>query len=171
MIRVEWAIIGTILALLFVTSYYDNLYSQVVKENNLLKLQYGYYDYDKSFGMTKINVTVTMYNPTREQTDRTPNELADGTKINPKKATSYRYVALSRDLLKRWGGTFDYGDYIAIEGAGKNDGVYQVRDTMNKRFTNRVDILKTRGSGKFKYDNITMYKYKQQQVYNTLASK
>ena len=78
--------------------------------------------------------------------------------------------ALSRDLLKRWGGTFDYGDYIAIEGTGKNDGVYQVRDTMNKRFTNRVDILKTYGSREFKYNNATMYKYEQYTVYNTLAN-
>ena len=97
-----------------------------------------------------------MYNPTREQTDRTPNITADGTKINPKKASSYRYVALSRDLIKRWGGPFDYGDYIVIEGTDKYDGVYQVRDTMNRRFTNRVDILKTNGSRKFKYNNATM---------------
>ena len=44
-------------------------------------------------------VTGTMYNPTRAQCDATPNITADGTKINPKHASSYRYVALSRDLL------------------------------------------------------------------------
>ena len=169
MIRVEYAIIGTILALLCVTNHYDNLYDQVVEENHQLKMKYGHYDYDKSFGMRKVNVTVTMYNPTRGQTDRTPNITADGTKINPKKATSYRYVALSRDLLKRWGGPFNYKDFIIIEGTGKDDGIYQVRDTMNRRFTNRVDILKTYGSREFKYNNATMYKYEQYTVYNTLA--
>ena len=52
---------------------------------------------------------------------------------------------------------FDYGDYIIIEGTGKWDGVYQVRDTMNPKWTNRVDILTT--NSRFKYNNITMYKY------------
>jgi 3D (Asp-Asp-Asp) domain-containing protein len=87
----------------------------------------------------------------------TPNITADGTRINPKRATQYRYVALSRDLISRWGGPFDYGDYIVIEGTGKWDGVYQVRDTMNPKWVKRVDILTT--NSRFKYNNITMYKY------------
>ena len=102
-------------------------------------------------------VTVTTYNPTKEQCDNTPNITADGTTIKPWRATEYRYVALSRDLLSRWGGPFEYGDYIVIEGTGKWDGIYQVRDTMNPKWTNRVDILTT--DSRFKYNNITMYKY------------
>ena len=103
------------------------------------------------------NVTVTTYNPTQEQTDSTPNITADGTKFKTWRATDYRFVALSRDLIARWGGPFEYGDYIVIEGTGKWDGIYQVRDTMNPKWTNRVDILTT--NSKFKYNNITMYKY------------
>ena len=102
-------------------------------------------------------VTVTTYNPTRGQTDSTPHITADGTHFKTWKATEYRYVALSRDLLSRWGGPFEYGDYIIIEGTGKWDGVYQVRDTMNRKWTNRVDILTT--NSRFKFKNITMYKY------------
>ena len=107
-------------------------------------------------------VTVTTYNPTRAQTDSTPNITADGTKFHTWKATEYRYVALSRDLLSRWGGPFEYGDYVVIEGTGKWDGVYQVRDTMNRKWTNRVDILTT--NSKFKYKNITMYKYTEEYI-------
>ena len=102
-------------------------------------------------------VTVTTYNPTRGQTDSTPHITADGTHFKTWKATEYRYVALSRELLSQWGGPFDYGDFIVIEGTGKWDGVYQVKDTMNPKWTNRVDILTT--NSKFKYKNITMYKY------------
>ena len=102
-------------------------------------------------------VTVTTYNPTHEQCDNTPNITADGTKFKTWRATEYRYVALSRDLLSRWGGPFEYGDYIVIEGTDKWDGIYQVKDTMNPKWTNRVDILTT--NSKFKYNNITMYKY------------
>ena len=113
------------------------------------------------------NVTVTTYNPTKEQTDSTPNITADGTKFKTWRATDYRYVALSRDLLSRWGGPFEYGDYIVIEGTknGKWDGIYQVRDTMNPKWVNRVDILTT--NSRFKYDNVIMYKYVDEYIVNT----
>ena len=36
---------------------------------------------------------------------------ANGMKvINPKKASEHKWVAISRNLLKRWKGKFDYGD-------------------------------------------------------------
>ena len=52
-----------------------------------------------------------------------------------------------------------FGDFVGFEGTdeGKWDGIYQVRDTMNPKWTNRVDILTT--DSRFKYNNITMYKY------------
>ena len=106
-----------------------------------------------------VVVDVTMYRPNIRETDSTPNITADGTRIRISKASDYKFVALSRNLLKRWGGPFDYGDYVMIEGTGAYDGVYQVKDTMNARFINRVDILRTQGSKYFKYDNITLYKY------------
>ncbi len=105
-------------------------------------------------------VTGTMYSPTRAQCDATPNITADGTKINPKHASNYRYVALSRDLLERWGGPFQYGEYIAVEGTqrGKHDGIWQVRDTMNPKWLKRVDFLVTNGTQPFKYDEIKIVK-------------
>ena len=105
-------------------------------------------------------VTGTMYSPTRAQCDATPNITADGTKINPKHASNYRYVALSRDLLERWGGPFQYGEYIAVEGTqrGKHDGIWQVRDTMNPKWLKRVDFLVTNGTRPFKYDEIKIVK-------------
>ena len=105
-------------------------------------------------------VTGTMYSPTRAQCDNTPNITADGTKINPKHASQYRYVALSRDLLERWGGPFEYGEYIAVEGTrrGQHDGVWQVRDTMNPKWLKRVDFLMTNGTRPFKYNEIKITK-------------
>jgi len=109
---------------------------------------------------TEVNVIGTMYNPTRAQCDETPNITADGTRINPKIASNYRYVALSRDLLKRWGGPFDYGEYITVEGTnnGKHDGIWQVRDTMNPKWLKRVDFLMTDGTRPFKYNEIKITK-------------
>jgi len=100
-------------------------------------------------------VTVTMYHPVPEQTDSTPNITADGTRFTINKASQYRYVAVARNMLKRWGGFLDYGDYIWVE-AGSKSGVYQVRDTMNPRFVNYIDILESPGTRPYKYDNAKM---------------
>ena len=59
-------------------------------------------------------MTVTMYHPTRGQTDSTPNILADGTRIRIHKASEYKYIAVSRNLLRRWGGWLDYGDFVVL---------------------------------------------------------
>lgn len=160
MFKENLSILLYILPALIVTYHASNLIDEVWEENRTLKEQIWELQNNCDNQYTnKISykVTVTTYNPTRSQTDSTPNELADGTKIKPWRATDYRYVALSRDLISRWGGPFEYGDYIVIEGTGKWDGIYQVRDTMNPKWTNRVDILTT--NSRFKYNNIIMYKY------------
>ena len=158
MIKISHAIGVNILALLILTGYFDNMLDKTRNELFALQDKVNQNSYD-TWGTLEIDVTVTMYNPSPEQTDSTPNQTADGTIIKPWLATNYRFVALSRDLLARWGGPFEYGDYIVIEGIGENSGIYQVRDTMNPKHTNRVDILKTPGSKQFKYTDVIMYRY------------
>ena len=160
MIKTTHATLVSIIAMLILTWYFNGMMDDYHTEK--MRLQKRVWELEDNCGFKEankiaFNVTVTTYNPTRRQTDSTPNITADGTRINPRKATQYRYVALSRDLISRWGGPFNYGDYIIIEGTGKWDGVYQVRDTMNPKWVKRVDILTT--NSRFKYNNITMYKY------------
>ena len=160
MIKTTHATLVSIIAMLILTWYFNGMMDDYHTEK--MRLQKRVWQLEDDCGYSEadkiaFNVTVTTYNPTKQQCDDTPNITADGTKIKPWKATQYRYVALSRDLLSRWGGPFDYGDYIVIEGTGKWDGVYQVRDTMNPKWVKRVDILTT--NSRFKYENITMYKY------------
>ena len=151
-------IIMAIFPALIVTWYSTNLLDEQYEKNRFLQQQV--WDCEGSEdGTFRTNVTVTMYHPTRQQTDSTPNITADGSKINIWKASKYRYVAVSRDLLSRWGGPLNYGDWIVIEGAGKDSGVYQVRDTMNPKWVKRVDILKTPGTRQFKYEDITLIRY------------
>ena len=160
MFKENLSILLYVLPALIVTYHASNLIDEVWEENRTLKEQVWELQNNCDTQYTnKISykVTVTTYNPTKEQCDSTPNITADGTKIKPWRATDYRYVALSRDLIARWGGPFEYGDYIVIEGTDGWDGIYQVRDTMNPKWTNRVDILTT--NSRFKYNNITMYKY------------
>jgi len=135
--------------------YFDNVMDSTWEENKALKNKVS--KLENGTNIISYKVTVTTYNPTKAQCDNTPNITADGTKFKTWKATQYRYVALSRDLLSRWGGPFEYGDYIIIEGTDDRDGVYQVRDTMNPKWTNRVDILTT--NSRFRYDGVIMYKY------------
>ena len=160
MIKTSHATFVAIIPMLFLTWWFSGIIDNHYEER--MRLQERVWTLEEDCGFTEankiaFNVTVTTYNPTRQQCDSTPNITADGTRIKPWKATQYRYVALSRDLISRWGGPFDYGDYIIIEGTGKWDGVYQVRDTMNPKWVKRVDILTT--NSRFKYENITMYKY------------
>jgi hypothetical protein len=105
-----------------------------------------------------LDVTVTMYHPIYPQTDKTPSITADGTRISIKNASEHKFVALSRNLLTRWGGPFDYGDFILLRGTDGKDGVYQVRDTMNRRYINYIDILESPGTEPYKFDNATIVK-------------
>ena len=123
-----------------------------VRENIKLKEKLNKYETE---GMM---VTVTMYQPVRYQTDSTPNILADGTRIKTEQASNYKFIAVSRNLLKRWGGWLDYGDFILLLGTGHKDGVYQVKDTMNPRFVNRVDILESPGVKPYKFDKAKILK-------------
>ena len=151
----SYAVLFCALFMFSFSLYFESIMDETWEENKALKNKVS--KLENGTNVISFKVTVTTYNPTKAQCDDTPNITADGTKIKTWKASSYRYVALSRDLLSRWGGPFEYGDYIIIEGTGDRDGVYQVRDTMNPKWTNRVDILTT--NSRFKYNNITMYKY------------
>jgi hypothetical protein len=163
MITLEKAIAG-ILAVTLVNGFfsttmfneYKEMYSDKIErlesENSKLRDELSHYD---EYG---IEVDVTMYQPVYPQTDMTPNITADGTRIRISKASQYKFVALSRNLLKRWGGPFDYGDFILLKGAGNKDGVYQVRDTMNPKWVNVVDILESENVQPYKYTDAQIFK-------------
>ena len=125
-------------------------------EDDRVRLQLKIDELENGVKLDGLDVVVTMYHPVRGQTDRTPNILADGTKITIHKASEYNYVAVSRNLLKRWGGWLDYGDFIVLTGTDGKNGVYQVKDTMNARFVNRIDILETPGVEPYKYDDASL---------------
>jgi hypothetical protein len=87
-------------------------------------------------------VTATVYEAVPGQTDDEPFVTADNSHIKPHYGTKKRWMALSRDLLKPWGGKFDFGDKVRVKGISpKLDGVYTVHDTMNRRHRHCMDIL------------------------------
>ena len=107
---------------------------------------------------------LTVYNPLSSQCDASPFVTASNHRINEKKlrAGSIRWMALSRDLLKRWGGRIQYGDTINLQSGDPSiDGFWVVHDTMNKRFRNRGDLLfhsKVRSRGKWSNVMVTLWK-------------
>tara|TARA_Y100001963_G_scaffold157573_1_gene254183 strand:- start:562 stop:1155 length:594 start_codon:yes stop_codon:yes gene_type:complete len=127
-------------------SFHQEQLVDITAENKKLK------ELVSEHNLEGMNVTVTMYHPVSQQTDSTPNILADGTRIRVHKASEYRFIAVSRNLLERYGGWLDYGDFILLKGTDGKDGMYQVRDTMNPRFVNRIDILESPGTKPYKFD-------------------
>ncbi len=84
--------------------------------------------------------TVTVYNPVPNQCNRNHLITADGSFINMQKLEegTIKWVAVSRDMLK----DFKYGDKIEIISSDPLiSGIYEIHDTMNKRFKKRIDIL------------------------------
>lgn len=92
--------------------------------------------------LTSVEVSVSIYHPEPGQTDSSPFITADGSRINPKDPGKHRWVAVSRNLHKRWGGDIAFGDSIWVSGISEEmDGLYYVHDVMNSRFQNKIDIL------------------------------
>jgi hypothetical protein len=92
----------------------------------------------------EIIVTGTKYQPVAAQCDSNPLGTADGSVIDTVllKQGKIRWCALSRDLLSRWGGPFSYGDTIVVSrGTDAANGKWVIHDTMNKRYTLRIDFL------------------------------
>lgn len=83
----------------------------------------------------------TTYQATTAQCDSNPLTTADGSRINPD--NYQRWVALSRDLLSRWGGEFNYSDTIEVyskEHPNLNEP-WEVHDCMSEKYTMSIDFL------------------------------
>ena len=87
-------------------------------------------------------VTATAYEAVAGQTDDDPFVTADNSRIPKGYSSHTRWLALSRDLLRPWGGPFAYGDTVQVQGISPAlDGVYTVHDTMNRRHRRCLDVL------------------------------
>ena len=85
----------------------------------------------------KFVVTMTTYTIDPLQTDDTPLETASGFELDEDNPKKHRVIAVSRDIKKK----FKFGEKVRVSNAGKYNGVYYVRDLMNPRWKNKIDIL------------------------------
>lgn len=81
-------------------------------------------------------VVATVYNAVVEQCNSDPGHTASMFKLDLKNPYKHKVIAVSRDLRS----TYPYGTKVLVTGTDY-DGIYTVEDTMNKRYTNRIDIL------------------------------
>ena len=87
-------------------------------------------------------VTATAYEAVINQTDSEPLVTADNSRIPKGYGSHTRWLALSRDLLRPWGGPFEFGDRVRVQGISPAlDGVYTIHDTMNRRYNHCLDVL------------------------------
>jgi 3D (Asp-Asp-Asp) domain-containing protein len=99
-------------------------------------------------------VTLTTYTATKKETDSTPNITASGFKIDTTNPKKHRIIAVSRDLKAK----YNFGSKIKIINAGRYNGYYYVKDLMNKRWKNRIDILVNSDDKQTKLYNIKIIK-------------
>ena len=85
----------------------------------------------KNRRLRTLRVTATAYTSHRGQTDSTPFLAAWNNRIRP----GMKIIAVSPDLIKKYGLT--NGVKVKLKGL---PGYYVVRDKMNKRLRNRIDI-------------------------------
>jgi len=109
-------------------------------------------------------VRATMYHPVEEQCDDTPLITADGSKIDPYKVSNWNWIAVSQHMLTRNGGPLNYGDTVYIFGTEHKDGVYVIKDCMNKRKTNQIDFLESLGTPQYRYDNVVLARFPQENL-------
>jgi 3D (Asp-Asp-Asp) domain-containing protein len=96
-----------------------------------------------------VLVTATYYNSDPSQGEGDGSITADGSKIDTNLLNSgqIRWIAMSRNLLKRFGGVFSFGDEITIDHKDSRvAGVWIVKDCMNERFSNKIDFLIPKGT-------------------------
>ena len=97
-----------------------------------------------------VIVTLTTYVPNQKETDSSPHITASGFKIDTSNPKKHRIIAISRDLKRKWG----FNKKVRIRKAGKYNGVYVIKDLMNKRFKKSVDILVSEDDKPIKLKNV-----------------
>jgi hypothetical protein len=116
--------------------------------------------YLRKIDASTVLETLTIYNPTSNQCDATPWITASNAHIDPLKLSKQelRWMALSRDLMKRWNGKFNYGDTVLVTSGDKQiDGLWVIQDILNKKYKLRGDLLFDRSIRRTgRWNNVTI---------------
>ena len=111
----------------------------------------------KEWTLCANDVEATVYNATPSQCNKDFGFTASMFYLDLYDIEAHKIIAMERTFMKEFG--LVYGDVVKIEGTGKYDGIYQIQDTMNKRFAgkHKIDILVNENIKKGKWNNVKIY--------------
>lgn len=103
------------------------------------------------------DVIATVYNAVPAQCNYDFGTTASMFRLNLYDVLSHRIIAMERTFMKELG--LKYGDVVKISGTDKYDGIWQIQDTMNKRFAgqHKIDILVPDNIKHGQWDNVKLY--------------
>lgn len=112
---------------------------------------------ESDWKLVSDEVEATVYNAVPWQCDGDCLHTASMFRLNLNDVYSHRIIAMERTFIKDLG--LQYGDVVKIEGTGRWDGVWQIQDTMNKKFAGKkkIDILVPNDIKTGKWENIKLY--------------
>lgn len=104
------------------------------------------------------STTATVYNATEQQCGQDFLHTASNHVIDLSNIEGERIVAMERTMMQEF--DINYGDKILVEGTGVYDGVWNVQDTMHKKYKgqHRIDFLVPENISYGKWENIIIYK-------------
>ena len=117
-----------------------------------------------SWNLIADDVTATVYNAVPSQCNDDPVHTASMFRLDLDNVESHRIIAMERTMMAEYG--ISYGDTVLVAGTGRYDGLWQVQDTMNKRFAgkHKIDFLVPKHIRHGKWQNIRVYKKNIQQI-------
>ena len=103
------------------------------------------------------DVEATVYNAVPRQCNKDYRHTASMFKLDLANVEAHKIIAMERTFMKKLG--LVYGDVVKLSGVGKYDGVYQIQDTMNKRFAgqHKIDILVDKTVKRGKWNDVKIY--------------
>lgn len=113
------------------------------KQKEAMEAQVAEVAPEEEWKMIADDVVVTVYNAVPAQCNADVRHTASMFRLDLKNPESHKIIAMERTMMSEFG--LKYGDIVKIEGTynGVQDGIYQIQDTMNKRFAgqHKVDVL------------------------------
>ena len=113
----------------------------------------------------------TVYNAVPAQCNGDFGHTASMFRLNLNNVLSQRVIAMERTYMQKLG--LKYGDVVYIEGTNGYDGVWQIQDTMNKRFAgqHKIDILVPNNIKYGSWDNVNLYVLKDKSLTDSYRSE
>lgn len=114
-------------------------------------------DNTPQWDLLTTDVQATVYNAVPQQCNNDIAHTASMFELDLNNVADHKIIAMERTMMKEYG--LKYGSLVKIEGTKGYDGVYQIQDTMNKRFSgqHKIDILVGNETKLGKWDNVKIY--------------